>query len=1012
MRLTGLLLLTAGLSAFAMDRPQLPYTFEENQGQAPAPVKYLARGQGYSLFLTDREAVLALERDANTRQIVRMSLDGSQPASSIQGVGRAQQTTNYLVGNEPVKWKTNVPHFNGVRYANVYQGIDLVYHSAASQLEYDFVVAPGARTADIQMRFGGVQTMRVTMSGALELQFGARKLVNQAPVAYQEIGGRRRLVRASYNLLGDNRVGFRVGPHNEALPLVIDPVVLYATFLGGDRTDSVSAIAVDPQGNTYVTGETTSANFPAVGTAITQIQGAIPYAFVTKYNAAGTQILYSTLLGGNSNTRGQGIAVDAAGNAYVSGVTGAKNFPMVNPVQATHPGLNIGYVAKLNPQGNAILFSTYIGGERNDEARSIAVDSAGAIHVTGRVTSTTFPTSNAIQPTFGGNTDAFVAVYSAPNYRLKFSTLLGKTGLEEANALTVDAQGATYVTGFAAAAGMATAGAYQSLVRSPNDAFALKINAEGTSLDWFTYYGGRGDEYGKAIALDTFGNVLIGGSATSDNLVTTSNAIQPALRGDNDAFLAKFSADGRDLLYATYLGSATTRSGISESINGIGVDPTRGVALAGITDGANFPTVRPIQPFGGGTADGFVARLNPSLADLDFSTHVGGSLNEEVLGMALDGNGGIHLAGYTLSTNFPLKNAINTAFGSAQEGFVSHICDPFLISSQTALEFRYEIGKTVPVAQSVQLSACAPILFTTQVTGTFFTATPGNGITNGTATIAVQPQNLEPGTYAGDLRVSAPDAVNSPISIRVILKVIGPPPAISANGIVHAATAQTGAISPGELLVIYGQNLGAPGLSLSELNAQNRMASTLKDTRVLFDDVPGPMVYTSAGQLSTIAPYSISGKATVRVEVEYQGVRSAPVTMAVTPTAPGIFTANASGTGQGSILNQDYGVNGAGNPAERGAVILIYATGEGQTNPGGGDGQLANEVLAHPTAPVTVTIGGVNAEVAYAGSAPGLVAGVLQINAFVPRGIPVGNAEVLVKVGSATSRTGVTVAVK
>jgi uncharacterized protein (TIGR03437 family) len=995
-----------------MDRPQLPYTFEENQGQAPAPVKYLARGQGYSLFLTDREAVLALERDANTRQIVRMSLDGSRPASAIQGVGPARQTTNYLVGNEPAKWRTNVPHFNAVRYAKVYEGIDVVYHSAASQLEYDFVVSPGSDPTEIQMRFGGVQTMRVTASGSLELRFGDRKLVNQAPVAYQEVGGRRRLVRASYKLLGENLVGFHVGAHDRTLPLVIDPVVLYATFLGGDRSESVTAIAVDAQGNTYVTGETTSGNFPAVGTQITQVQGAVPYSFVTKYNAAGTQILYSTLLGGSSNTRGYAIAVDIAGNAYVGGVTGAKNFPLVNPVQANHPGLNIGYVAKLNPQGNALLFSTFIGGERNDEVRSIALDSAGAIHVAGRVTSTQFPTLNALQPAFGGNTDAFVAVYSAPNYRLKFSTMLGKAGLEEANALTVDAAGATYVAGFANSAGMATAGAYQSLVRSPNDAFVLKLNAEGTSLDWFTYYGGRGDDVAKSIALDVFGNVLIGGSATSDNLVTTSNALQPAMRGDNDAFLAKFSGTGRDLLYATYLGSSTTRSGISETINGIGVDATRGVTVAGITDGANFPTVRPIQAFGGGGSDGFVARLNGSLAGIDFSTHIGGSAEDQVLGMALDNDGGVHLAGDTQSTNFPLKNAIRTTFASAQEGFVSHICDPFLISSQTLLEFRYEIGKAAPVAQNVQLSACAPILFTTQVNGSFITATPGNGTTNGTTTIGVEVQNLEPGSYGGEVRVSAPDAVNSPIAIRVLLRVIGPPPAIAANGIVHAATAQNGAIAPGELLVIYGQNLGAKGLFLAELDTQGRMATALKDTKVFFDGLPGPMVYTSAGQLSTVAPYSISGKATVRVEVEYQGVRSAPVTMPVAPTAPGIFTANASGTGQGSILNQNYSVNGAGNPAERGAVIMIYATGEGQTNPGGVDGQLATEVLAHPTAPVTVAIGGINAEVVYAGSAPGLVAGVLQVNAFVPQGVPPGTAEVIVKVGGATSRAGVTVAVK
>ncbi len=1008
-----LIAVAGGTTGFAAaNKPRLPYTFEQNQGQAPEGVRFLARGEGYGLFLTDREAILTLVRGSGVNQLIRMSLDNSRAPETIQGVQPSDQRTNYLVGNDPKQWKTNVPHFESVRYAQVYEGVDLVYHNAAGQLEYDFVVAPGASSDLIRLRFGGVQKMTVAASGALEMHLGARTLVHQAPIAYQEVHGKRQRVKASYQLLGDNRVGFRVGKHDETLPLVIDPVVIYSTFLGGERTDTAHAVAVDPQGNTYVTGETTSGDFPAVGTAITKIQGAVPYAFVTKFNAAGDKILYSTFIGGDSNTRGLAIAVDQAGNAYLGGVTGARNFPLVNPVQATQPGLNIGYVAKLNPQGNALVFSTYIGGERNDEVRDIALDAEGNIHIVGRVTSTTFPTTSAFQPTFGGSSDGFAAVYKAPDYRLKFSTLIGAASAEEANAVAVDSQGNTYVTGFSQGPGMATTGAYQKIVASPNDAFVAKISAAGTSLDWFTYYGGRGDDQGQTIALDGSGNILVGGWATSNNLPTTADALQPAIRGDSDAFIAKFSNTGRELLYATYLGSTTTRSSITESINRLAIDSLGSVTIAGVSNGADFPTVRPIQAYGGGSSDGFVARLNASLTAIDFSTHVGGTLDDSIFGMALDSGGGVHLGGDTLSTNFPLKNAIRTTFGGAREAFVSHICDPILLPSSTRLDFFYEVGKALPEKQTVQISACAPIPFQTQVLGGFTSATPTNATTNGTITVTVNPQNKDLGTYQEQVRVTAADAVNSPISIKVVLHVTGPPPVITTAGVAHGATATGGAIAPGELVVIYGDNLGPNSLANFAVDGDGRMATSVSETRVYFDGVPAPIVYAYKGQVSVIVPYAVAGKASTKIELEYQAVRSAPITVPVTATAPGIFTANTSGTGQGSILNQDYSVNGGSNPASRGSYIAIYGTGEGQTDPGGSDGVFTGTTLPKPLAHVTVTIGGVDAPVVYAGGAPGLVAGVFQVNVKVPQEIPAGSAEVLVKVGTATSRRGVTVAVK
>ncbi len=1001
-----------GTPAAVAKRPRLPYTFEQNQGQAPGAVKFLARGEGYGLFLTEREAVLSLPLDARSRQVIRMSLDGSRTPASIHGIDPSAQTTSYFVGDNPTAWKTNVPNYHRVRYANVYDGVDLVYHSDASQLEYDFILAPRASTDSIKLRFDGVNRMRLTRSGDLELGFGSRRLLHRAPVAYQQqAGGKRIPVDASYQLLGHNRVGFRVGPHDENLPLVIDPVVIYSTFLGGSLSDTVHAVAVDAQGNTYVTGETTSGDFPVKGGGITSPQGALTFAFVAKLNAAGDTIVYSAYLGGSSNTRGYAITVDKDGNAYLGGVTGARNFPLANPVQNTQPGLNIGYVAKLNPQGNALLFSTYIGGERNDEVRDIALDKNGNIHVAGRVTSTQFPVVNALQPAFGGSSDAFAAMYAAPDYRLAYSTFLGGPSAEEANALTLDAAGNTYVTGFAQGSGMATAGAYQVQVMSPNDAFVAKINT-AAQLEWFTYYGGRGDDKGNAVALDSFGNVLVGGSATSNNLVTTSSALQPALRGDTDAFLAKFSANGRDLLYATYLGSSSMRTGINESINRIAIGALDAVTIAGVATGDDFPFVRPTQAYGGGKSDGFVARLNSSLAGIEFSTPTGGAAEDTVFGMALDASGGVHVVGDTLSTNFPLKNALRTTFGGAREGFVSHVCDPFIVASVPNLEFTYVIGKAVPAAREVQILACAPIPFQVQAEGDFLGVVQTGNTTNGAITVSVQPANLKTGTYMGQVRITAPDALNNPASLTVILKVNAPPPVISVAGTVHGATALGGPVAPGELIVMYGADMGPTQLAVGELDDQGRMSTLLKETRVYFDGVPAPLVYTSAGQISAVVPYEAAGRTTTRIEVEYRGARSAPIDVPVASTSPGIFTLDTTGSGQGAILNQDYSVNGAANPAARGSVVMIYATGEGQTDPTGVDGAITTDVLRKPVAPVTVTIGGVPAEVLYAGAAPGMVAGVLQVNAVIPPDVATGTAEVRIKAGNVTSRAGVTLAVK
>ena len=283
-----------------------------------------------------------------------------------------------------------MPHYSRVRYRGVYDGVDLVYHSQEGQLEYDFVVAPGASPTRFACASRARRHSASIAKAIWNLTIGGSTLRHQAPFAYQEIDGRRYPVTAEY-VVRNGGVGFRTGAYDPSLPLIIDPVVVYSTYIGGQRTEVINAVAVDKDGNTYITGETTSSDFPQAGTPLSHPSGAVTYGFVTKINPAGNQVIYSSFIGGGANTTGTSIAVDAAQNVYLGGVTGARDFPLVNPVQSTQPGLNIGYVMKINPQGDKLLLSTYLGGERNDRVDALAIDGAGSIYITGYTSSVAVP---------------------------------------------------------------------------------------------------------------------------------------------------------------------------------------------------------------------------------------------------------------------------------------------------------------------------------------------------------------------------------------------------------------------------------------------------------------------------------------------------------------------------------------------------------------------------------------------------------------------------------------------
>src|SRR5438445_442142 len=467
---------------------KVPLSFEANQGQTDPQVRFLSRGSGYTLFLTPTEAVLTLtkagahakrqisgeatlvEPEKHAGTVLRMKLLGANPMSRVTGVEELRGRSNYFIGNDPAKWRANVPTHAKVEYRDVYPGVNLVYYGNQRQLEHDFVVSPGADPKAITLAFEGMDGVAIDALGDLVLRADGSEVRLRKPVVYQEHNGRRAVIPTRYVFKAERQVAFEVAAYDATMPLIIDPVLAYSTYLGGFGEDEGRAIAADPNCSincsAYVTGTTNSLNFPTITGAFQTIPGSIFFndVFVTKLNVTGTALAYSTYLGGGGGDEGFGIAVDAAGSAYVTGCTGSADFPTLGAFQATFGGgFSDGFVTKFDPGGSALVYSTQLGGLGFDEGRAIAVDKDGNAYVTGLTGSGNFPTTpGAVQTTFAGggivivagcrnplffDADAFVTKLNATGTALAYSTYLGGHGFEEGFGIAVDAAGFTYVTG-------------------------------------------------------------------------------------------------------------------------------------------------------------------------------------------------------------------------------------------------------------------------------------------------------------------------------------------------------------------------------------------------------------------------------------------------------------------------------------------------------------------------------------------------------------------------------------
>ena len=653
-------------SAFAAGRPglgpsgPLPLAFEPNQGQADPAVRFLARGRGYALFFTGTEAVLvltptqpatgrrALPADTpSTPPVVRMRLVGASPTATLTGLEPLPGRSHYFVGG-PSRWQRDVPTFGRLRYEDVYPGVNLVFYGTERELEYDLLVAPGVDPGAVALAFDGADGLRVDESGDLLIATAAGELRLRRPVIYEEGDDARRKLDGGYVVDG-GRVRFHVAGRDARHALVIDPVLGYSAFVGGSGVDQGVGIAVDTAGNAYVTGVTASANFPVSVTAVQPGRAALTDAFVTKLDPTGA-VVYSTYLGGSGDEAGSAIAVDALGNAYVTGTTTSNDFPTVGPFQPTLRGGRDAFVAKLDPNGATLVYSTYLGGEADDFGFGIALDGAGNAYVTGSTASLSFP-NNSVVTCVGsrrGPTDAFVAKVNVTGSSVGYCAFVGGSGDDSAAGIAADAAGNVWIAGSTTSTETVVGGP-QTRPGGGTDAFVAMLDTTGT-LVYQTYLGGDGEDHATAIAVDNLGSAYVTGSTTSTNFPTQA-PFQGRLAGGSDAFVTKLTPAGNAFVFSTYLGGVGADVG-----NGIAVNPVDGtITVVGSTGSGDFPTRGAFQSRLAGGLDVFVTKLDATGDALVYSTYMGGTGDDVALALAVDANGVAFVTGTTNSSTFPVS---------------------------------------------------------------------------------------------------------------------------------------------------------------------------------------------------------------------------------------------------------------------------------------------------------------------------------------------------------------------
>lgn len=956
----------------ATARIEAALVFEKNAGQADPAVRFLGRNGHSTFWLTDSAAVLSIDGKGR-RAVLRMAFDGAKRHPVIEGQQKLPGRSNYFIGRGASSWRTNVEQFAAVRYRDVYPGIDLLFHVRDRAVEYDWAITPGADVHRIQMSFEGADQLRIDSSGDLVASIGGVEIRERRPRAFQGADGESREVASRFVRHG-REVGFETAAYDRSQVLTIDPVLVYATYLGGGGSasdpnvvnaigDEAIGVAIDSQGNVIVTGQTESPNFPTKN-GLFPTRTMLIDAFVTKFNpnaSGGNSVIWSTYFGGTTDdTEAHAVAVDSQNNVYFTGLTFAFDFPVKNAFQSVYlPNTNClntttgkmdscdeAFVTKINSAGNAIVYSSYLGGDGGQNvANRIAVSSSGLAWVTGVTQAPNFPVQGQyFQSNLHGTQNAFVSEVNADGSQLLFSSYLGGNSLDAADGIALDASGNAYVTGGTVSPDFpTTSNAYLPSKPSPSGlrtGFVSEINPNASpSLVYSTYLGGKtAGTLLLTVTVDAKGNIYAGGQTACTDFPITANAIMNSTGALANATIGVFAelnpnaSGAAQLVYGTYL-----TGGFSDQVGGIAVDKSGRIVVAGNTKSPDFPTTSDTFQtyYGTVTSSGFsnvlfLSVINPAMSGskaLAYSTLFGGSSGDILDAMALDSTGTVAaLAGISFSND----------------------------------------------------------MFVT------------------------------PGAYQSKLNETLGNALIAVFNLSQTGPVI--------TGMLNAASFDKTAagFAPGEIVTLFGTGLGLQTIQTAALDSTGHLATTLAGCQLLVNNIPAPLVYVLATQVSAILPYELTPRDGTHLQNYAQmvcnGVPGNTFGFVAVPAAPGIFSAASSGIGQVAALNQDGSYNSSTNPAGQGSIVTIFATGEGVLTPTGQDGRIENGALATiPKAALSVsaTIGGVVAtSIPYAGVAPGEVDGLFQVNVQVPTGLTAGSVPIVLTIGKAPSQNNLTIAVK
>jgi uncharacterized protein (TIGR03437 family) len=912
---------------------------------------YIARSTGFAVRLGSKGADLTSVPEAGVHPItLSMRLAGRSKALNPEGV-IAQGTVNYLIGSAS-EWKTDAAAYSQVRYPNVYQGIDLVFYGRGNRLEYDFKIQPGADPSLIQVHWHGAQKLAVAENGDLVVSGAGGQIRWDKPLLYQNQAGARNRVEGGFKLLGGDRVGFHVGSYDKQRELIIDPTLVFGTYLGGSQIEYARATAIDASGNLYVAGLSTSIDLPVTksvlqseyaGNSTNFFSGD---AFVAKYTPAGT-LAFLTYLGGRSDDMALAIAVDDSGNPYVTGFTNSSDFPTTSGAfQTKFGGFNNrgfllrqgdAFVSKLSSDGKSLIYSTYLGGSGDDAALAIAVDGSGNAYIAGTTGSTNFPVtqgvyqstfagygSQAIFPRVGGAAivggDVFVTKLNPDGGSLAYSTYIGGSNDDVANALAIDKAGNAYVGGYTLSSNFpTTAGALRTTFGGTElqnsffnfgDGFLLKLNPSGSALVYSTFIGGSGDDVVCALAVDTIGNVYATGATTSTDFPVTSGAYQARYRGPNvlpglvdqligDAFALKLNTSGTGLVFSTYLGGRGDDWGMGIALSGNG-NPV----VAGYTNSIDFPvTADAMQKKLAGPAynsnsdrlgDGFLLELDP-IGNLTYSTFLGGTDDNAILALSVSPSGTAFVSGGTVSQNLPIANAAQSKSGGHMDAFVAAISG-------------FGAASSAPVVSSV------------------VSATGRRSTIAGNTWTEIHGQNLASNTRTWQ----GPDFINNQLPTQL----------------------------DGVKATVNGKPAFVYYISPQQVNVLTPLDSTVGDVEV---------------QLTNTVGTSNSVQTSLQAEApgffQYSGV-------------PYVAATHANG----SLIGPANLIPGSTTPAKLGEEIVVYGSGFGQTSPAIVNGSEVQQ--GKLTSSPKFTIGGSTVKVKFAGViSPGLY----QFNIVVPENLTVGD---------------------